>query len=43
MIFVPAQTQRGSIEMVAIDPAALHAALDRDAVAGEIAAQSPKA
>jgi hypothetical protein len=39
MICVPAQTQRGSIEMVAIDPAALH----RDAAAGDIAAQNPKA
>jgi hypothetical protein len=48
MIFVPAQTQRGAIEMVAIDPAVLQAALERDAAAGEIAAgesaaQSPKA
>ena len=47
MIFVPAQTQRGTIEMVAIDPAALQAALDRDAASGDIAAgeiaQSPKA
>ena len=41
MIFVPAQTQRGAIEMVAIDPAVLQAALDRDAAAGEIA-QGPK-
>ena len=38
MIFVPAQTQRGAIEMVAIDPAVLQAALDLDAAAGEIAA-----
>ena len=43
MIFVPAQTQRGSIEMVTIDPAVLQAALDRDAAAGENTAQSPKA
>jgi hypothetical protein len=43
MIFVPAQTQRGAIEMVTIDPAALQAALDRDAAAIEIAAQSAKA
>ena len=43
MIFVPAQTQRGSIEMVTIDPAVLQAALDLDAAAGEIAAPSPKA
>ena len=48
MIFVPAQTQRGAIEMFTIDPAALQAALGRDtatgeAAAGEIAAQSPKA
>jgi len=43
MIFVPAQTQRGAIEMVTIDPAALQAALDRDAAAVEIAAQSAKA
>ena len=42
MIFVPAQT-RGAIEMVAIDPAVLQAALDRDAAAGENTAQSPKA
>lgn len=31
MIFVPAQTPRTSIEMVAIDPLELQAALDRDA------------
>src|SRR5947208_11291562 len=47
MIFVPAQTQRGAIEMVAIDPAALQAALDLDAAVGAIAAgeieQRPKA
>jgi hypothetical protein len=43
MIFVPAQTQRGSIEMIAIDPGALQAALDRDAAADAIAAQSAKA
>jgi hypothetical protein len=43
MIFVPAQTQRGSIEMIAIDPVALQAALDRDAAADAIAAQSAKA
>jgi hypothetical protein len=42
MIFVPAQT-RGAIEMVAIDPAVLQAALDQDAAAGENTAQSPKA
>ena len=42
MIFVPAQT-RGAIEMIAIDPAVLQAALDRDAAAGESIAQSPKA
>jgi hypothetical protein len=43
MIFVPARTQRGSIEMIAIDPVALQAALDRDAAADAIAAQSAKA
>ena len=43
MIFVPAQTQRGAIEMVAIDPAVLQAALDRDAEVAATAAQSPKA
>jgi hypothetical protein len=43
MIFVPAQAQRGSIEMVTIDPAVLQAALDRDAEVAETAAQSPKA
>ena len=31
VFIVPAQSQRGSIEMVTIDPAALKAALDRDA------------
>jgi hypothetical protein len=43
MIFVPARTQRGSIEMIAIDPVALQAALDRDAAADPIATQSAKA
>ena len=43
MIFVPAQTPRGSIEMVTIDPTILQAALDRDAEVPEAAAQSPKA
>jgi hypothetical protein len=48
MIFVPAQTQRGAIEMVTIDPAVLQAALERDAAADEVAAgesvaQCPKA
>jgi hypothetical protein len=43
MIFVPAQSPRGSIEMLTIDPAALKAALDRDATVDEVAAQSPKA
>jgi hypothetical protein len=38
MIFVPAQARRGAIEMVKIDPAELHAALERDA--GEIAPAS---
>ena len=42
MIVVPAQTP-GAIEMIAIDPAVLQAALDRDAAAGDIATQSPKA
>ena len=32
-IFVPAQAQRGAMEMVTIDPADLKAALDRDAAA----------
>ena len=41
-IVVPAQT-RGAIEMIAIDPAVLQAALDRDAAAGDIATQSAKA
>ena len=40
MIFVPAQSQRGTIEMVTIDPAALKAALDRDAAVDDVAAQS---
>jgi hypothetical protein len=47
VMFVPAQTQRGAIEMVTIDPAALKAALERDAsgeaAAGEAATQDPKA
>jgi hypothetical protein len=43
MIFVPAQTPRGSIEMVTIDPTILQAALDRDAEVPEAAAQSPNA
>jgi hypothetical protein len=42
MIFVPAQT-RGAIEMVAVDPAVLQAALERDAAAGDIAGQDPNA
>ena len=40
MIFVPAQSQRGTIEMVTIDPASLKAALDRDAAVDDIAGQS---
>jgi hypothetical protein len=42
MIFVPAQTRRGCIEMITIDPAALRAALERDSAEGD-AALSPKA
>jgi hypothetical protein len=41
MIFVPAR--RGAIEMVAIDPAVLQAALDLDAAADAIAAPGSKA
>jgi hypothetical protein len=41
MIFV--QAQRGTVEMVTIDPADLHAALQRDiAVAGKITTGPPK-
>ena len=44
MIFIPAQRQRGAIEMVTIDPADLQIALKRDASAtGEIATDNPKA
>jgi hypothetical protein len=43
MIFVPALSPRGAIEMITIDPAALQAALDRDAAEAKAAAQSPKA
>jgi hypothetical protein len=43
MIFVPAQAQRGTVEMVTIDPADLHAALQRDAAAaGKITTGPPK-
>lgn len=42
MIFVPAQAQRGAVEMVTIDPADLQAALRHDAtLTGEIPGGPP--
>jgi len=42
MIFAPAQAQRGAIEMVTIDPAALQEALERDAASAGSAGGDPK-
>jgi hypothetical protein len=42
MIFVPAQAERGAMEMVTIDPADLQAALQRDTAAAGKIAGTPK-
>jgi hypothetical protein len=43
MIFVPAQTLRGAVEMVTIDPAVLQDALEQDAALRTNGAANPSA